>query len=126
MKEDSHPKKLLQKGLKELCMDGDLSKIKVNFILGGIDQWNRTFGEYVQQMYKKSLGIEVKPEFVEWPVFLNRIDNGKYDVATMYWTSDYNDPSAMFDIYRSDAKIMPTFWSNKKYDDLIDKAKIKI
>ncbi|GAA0782239.1 peptide ABC transporter substrate-binding protein [Hathewaya limosa] len=119
-------KALLAKGLKELGIKEDPSKLNVNFLCGGTDQGNKELGDFFQENYKKGLGINVQPQLVEWPVFLDNIYAGRYDIATMFWTSEYNDPSNMFDIYKSDADIMPTFWKNKEYDQIVKKAKISI
>ncbi|MFD3158200.1 peptide ABC transporter substrate-binding protein [Haloimpatiens sp. FM7330] len=126
LKKDFKAKELLKKGLKELNMNPDPSKVTITFLQHGTEQWYRDFAEYVQQMYKKQLGVNVKAEYVNWPVFMDRIDNGQYDIATMNWTSDYNDPSAMFDIYLSSSNIMPTFWKSKKYDEIVNKARVTL
>ncbi|WP_373899051.1 peptide ABC transporter substrate-binding protein [Haloimpatiens sp. FM7315] len=120
--ENPDPKELLVKGLKELGMDPDPSKLTVNFLMAGTDQWYRTLAEYEQEMYKKTLGINVKAEYVEWGIFQKRTDELKYQVGSMAWTGDYNDPNTFFDMWMTGAGIVPTGWSNKKYDDLIKKA----
>ncbi|MEG0411065.1 MAG: hypothetical protein RR538_08915, partial [Erysipelotrichaceae bacterium] len=40
----------------------------------------------------------------------------------MGWSGDYNDPNTYLDMWMSGAGIVPTGWSNKEYDDLIDQA----
>ena len=58
--ENSDPKALLIKGLEELGMDPDPSKLTVSISLGGTDQWFRTYGEYLQQMYMIFIRIDLK------------------------------------------------------------------
>ena len=82
----------------------------------------REFAEYDQQMYKKNLGIDLKMEYVEWPVFQKRTDELDYQIAGMAWIGDYNDPNTFFDMWVTGANIVPTGWSNAKYDDLIKQA----
>ncbi|WP_138205198.1 peptide ABC transporter substrate-binding protein [Haloimpatiens lingqiaonensis] len=120
--ENPDPKELLKKGLKELGMNEDPTKLTVNILFPGTDQWYRTLAEYEQEMYKKTLGVNIKAEYVEWGVFQKRTDELQYQVASMGWTGDYNDPNTFFDMWMADAGIVPTGWSNKKYDDLIKKA----
>ncbi|WP_392486670.1 peptide ABC transporter substrate-binding protein [Haloimpatiens sp. FM7315] len=120
--ENPNPKELLIKGLKELGMDPDPSKLKINFLLAGTDQTFRTLAEYEQEMYKKSLGVNIIAEYVEWGVFQKRTNEMKYEMAAMAWTGDYNDPNTFFDMWMTDANMVPTGWSNKKYDDLIKTA----
>ncbi|WP_392486669.1 peptide ABC transporter substrate-binding protein [Haloimpatiens sp. FM7315] len=120
--ENPDPKELLVKGLKELGMDPDPAKLDVTFLLEGTSQWHRTYAEYCQQMYKKTLGINLKAEYVEWPIFQKRTEEGKYQMGSMAWTGDYNDPNTFFDMWLTGAAVVPTGWSNKKYDELIKKA----
>ena len=40
----------------------------------------------------------------------------------MSWTIDYNDPMSMLELMKTDAGAIPTFWSNKQYDDLLTQA----
>ncbi|WP_373899379.1 peptide ABC transporter substrate-binding protein [Haloimpatiens sp. FM7315] len=122
VKENPDAKALLQKGLKELGMSTDLSKLDITMLCAGTNQWYRTYAEYIQQMYKKTLGVNVKAEYVEWPVFQKRTDEGQYQLAGMAWSGDYNDPNTFFDMWMTGANIVPTGWSNKKYDELIQKA----
>lgn len=119
VEENKDAKALLAKGLKELGMSEDPAKLDVTMLFAGTDQWYRTYAEYMQQMYKKSLGVNLKAEYVEWPVFQKRTDEMQYQVAGMAWTGDYNDPNTFFDMWMTDAGIVPTGWSNKKYDDLV-------
>ncbi|MDV3427586.1 MAG: peptide ABC transporter substrate-binding protein [Bacillota bacterium] len=120
--ENPDPKALLIKGLKELGMDPDPSKITVKYLEAGTDSTSKDFAEYSQQMYQKALGIKVTVEYVEWAVFMQRTDKMDYEVAGMAWSGDYNDPMTEFDMWVSDANIVPTGWSNTKYDDLIKQA----
>lgn len=122
-KQNPDPKKLLVKGLKELGMDPDPSKLTVTILQDGTAQWNRTYAEYQQQMYKKELGVNVKAEYVEFPVFQKRVADSKYQVAGAAWTGDYNDPSAFFDMWVTGSGAVNISWSNKKYDELVKNAR---
>ncbi|WP_373899035.1 peptide ABC transporter substrate-binding protein [Haloimpatiens sp. FM7315] len=121
--ENKDPVVLFKKGLKELGMDEDPSKVTITVLYSGTDQNTRTTAEYEQQMYKKALGITVKAEYVDWGVFQKKINEFKYQIAGMIWGADYNDPSALFDLFLSDANMIPTGWENKEYDDIIKEAR---
>lgn len=121
-KENTDPKKLLSEGLKELGMDPDPTKLTVTFLSSGTDATSKEFAEYFQQMFNKNLGITVKVEAMEWAVFQKRTDEGDYELGSMGWTGDYNDPMTEFDMWVTGANMVPTGWSNTKYDDLIKKA----
>ena len=120
--ENKDAKALFIEGLKELGMDPDPSKITFNMLEAGTDQTSKQFAEFQQQMFQKALGVTVKVEYVEWPVFQKRTDDMQYEMASMAWSGDYNDPMTEFDMWESNAGIVPTGWSNPKYDELVKKA----
>jgi len=120
--ENPDPKALLIKGLKELKMDPDPSKITVKYLEAGTDSQSKDFAEYSQQMYQKALGIKVEVEYVEWAIFMQRTDKMDYQIGGMAWSGDYNDPMTEFDMWVTGANIVPTGWSNASYDALIKEA----
>ncbi len=122
VEENSDPKALLIKGLEELGMDPDPSKLTVRISLGGTDQWFRTYGEYLQQMYIKNLGINFEVEQMEWPVFDNNVQKGDFQIGYMSWGADFNDPSNMLSVFHSAAPAIETGWVNERFDELIDLA----
>lgn len=120
--EVTDPKALLSEGLEELGMDSDPANLTVRISLGGTDQWFRTYGEYLQQMFITSLGVNFEVEQMEWPVFDSNVNKGEFQIGYMAWGADYNDPSNMLNLLRSDAGAIGTGWVNEKYDELIDLA----
>lgn len=72
-------------------------------------------------MYQKALGVKVNIEYVQWPVYMKRINNAEYEISGMAWTGDYDDPMTEFDLWMTGAKALPTNYSNTKYDELIKK-----
>ena len=120
--ENSDPKALLVEGLKELGLEGDPSKVTINYLQSGTDTTAKEFAEFQQQAYEEVLGVNVEIEYVEWAVFTTRTDRKEYQVAGMGWTGDYNDPNTYLDMWTSTAGIVPTGWSNEAYDELIAKA----
>ncbi|MDR7856897.1 peptide ABC transporter substrate-binding protein [Tissierella sp.] len=120
--EDSDAKALLIKGLEELGMDTDPSKLTVRISLGSTDQWFRTYGEYLQQMYKTNLGINLEVNQMEWPVFDSSVQKGDFQIGYMAWGADFNDPSNMLSLFYSKAPAIGTGWSNERFDELIDLA----
>ncbi|MFD3155986.1 peptide ABC transporter substrate-binding protein [Haloimpatiens sp. FM7330] len=118
-KENPDPKVLLKKGMKELGLGDDPSKLDVTVLQAGTDQWSRTYAEYIQQMYKKTLGVTIKAEYVEWPVFQKRTDEGKFQLGGMAGSGDYNDPNTFMDGFISSSQYTPVFWKNEEYDKLV-------
>jgi len=121
-KDNTDPKALLIKGLGELGMDTDPANLTVKISLGSTDQWFKTYGEYLQQMYIKNLGIKFEIEQMEWPVFNGIVEKGEFQIGYMAWGADYNDPISMLALLKSDAAAIGTGWANSKYDELIDLA----
>ncbi|OFI06127.1 oligopeptide-binding protein OppA precursor [Clostridium acetireducens DSM 10703] len=120
--ENPDAKKLLIEGLKELGMDEDPSKLSITFSVGGTDARDREVAEYYQQVYKKVLGIDLKIDYSQWAVFLENVQSLKYQMGMMAWSGDYNDPMTEFDLWITGSGMIPTGWSNPKYDELINKA----
>ncbi|MFR1707554.1 MAG: peptide ABC transporter substrate-binding protein [Clostridium sp.] len=120
--ENPDPKALLVEGMKELGLGEDPSKITIKYLQSGTDATAKEYAEFQQQVYAQKLGINVDVEYVEWAIFQQRTDDMDYQVAGMAWTGDYNDPNTYLDMWTSTAGVVPTGWSNPKYDELISKA----
>ena len=116
------PVELLKEGLKELGLPEDPSLITINYLSSSADDFGRKYAEYLQQMYKKNLGINIKAEFVEWPVYQKRNDELDYEMGGQGWTGDYNDPNTFLDMWVSNAGVVKNGWKSVEYDNLIDKA----
>ncbi len=120
--ENKDPKALLAKGLAELGMDTDTTKLTVKFTLGSTNQRMKTIGEYYQQMYKETLGVNLEIEQLDWPIFMEKAAKHEFQMSYMAWGANFNDPICMMDLLKSDANSIYTGWGNPKYDELINKA----
>jgi oligopeptide transport system substrate-binding protein len=78
--------------------------------------------EAVQAMWKKYLGIKVNIKNQEWKVYLNTQKQLEFGLSRMAWVGDYVDPNTFLELFITDGGNNRTGWSNKQYDDLIDKA----
>ena len=120
--ENPDPKALLIEGMKELGLGEDPSKITIKYLQSGTDAQAKEYAEFQQQVYKNKLGINVEVEYVEWAIFQQRTDDMDYQVAGMAWSGDYNDPNTYLDLWVTGADVVPTGWSNPKFDEVITKA----
>ncbi len=120
------PKDLLLKGMQELGLGDDPSKLNVTLSLAGTDDWFRTFGEYLQQVYLTDLGVNIKIDFADWGIFYENVTNGKYQMGYMSWGAYYNDPYDVLSIFKSEYDQVKTGWANKEFDELIDKAGVEM
>ena len=112
----------LLEGMKELGLGEDPAALDVTFSLAGTTDWYRTFGEYLQQLYKNELGIDLKIDFAEWGIFESNVYSGNFQIGFMGWGAYYNDPYDMLSIHLTDFNQIATGWSNKEYDEICRKA----
>jgi oligopeptide transport system substrate-binding protein len=122
MDEFKDPKALLSEGLKELGMDADPTKLTVKYLQSGTDAKAKEFAEFYQQNYKNVLGVNVETEYVEWAIFQKRTDEFDYQMGSMGWTGDYNDPMTFFDMFMTGAGVVSTGWTNAEYDAAVKQA----
>lgn len=118
--EKHDPKALLAKGLKELGIYTNPSKIKVEISLGSTDQRTRTIAEYLQQTYIKELGIDFEINQMEWPLFASLLDKGDFQLGSVGWNADFNDPISFLSLFKSNAGILNNGWGNTEYDKYLD------
>ncbi|AEM74154.1 peptide ABC transporter substrate-binding protein [Caldicellulosiruptor acetigenus] len=91
-------------------------------IIYNTDENHKKVAEAIQNMWQQ-LGIKVKLSNMDWKVLLERRHKKDYMVARDGWLGDYKDPMTFLDLFTSYSGNNNTGWSNKKYDELIDKAK---
>lgn len=119
------PKELLSEGLKELGMDPDPAKLDITYFTSGAGgSFAKEYTDFLQQMYKESLGVNLKLDIVDWPTFSKRTEKLDYQFAGMAWTGDYNDPTTFLDLFLSTSTVVNTGWKNDEYDALMKKAEI--
>ncbi len=91
-------------------------------ILFNTSENHKKIAEAIQQMWKKNLGIEVSIENTEWQVYLDREENGDFDLARAGWTPDYLDPMSFIDLFVTDGGNNYTGWGKAEYDTLVKEA----
>lgn len=79
----------------------------------------RTVAEFFQESWRRHLGIEVSIVQQEWQVYLDSMQNLKYDVIRGGWVGDYLDPFTFLSIMRSMDGNNNTGWKNDRYDELM-------
>ena len=119
-------KDYLLAGMEELGLGSDPSTLDITFSLAGTDEWFRTFGEYLQQMYKESLGVDIEISFNEWSIFSDNVYSGNFQMGFMSWGAYYNDPYDMLSIHLSDFNQIATGWANEEYDTLCTEAVVEM
>ena len=118
------PKDLLLQGMEELGLGNDPSTLDITFSLAGTDSWFRNMGEYLQQAYGASLGVNLEISFSEWGIFISNVESGNYQIGFMGWGAGINDPYDVLSLHTSDSNAIYTGWSNEEYDALIAEAAV--
>ncbi|PKK40382.1 Oligopeptide ABC transporter, periplasmic oligopeptide-binding protein OppA [Clostridiaceae bacterium JG1575] len=85
----------------------------------------------IQDMWKKTLGIDIQLSNEEWAVFQSSRNNGDFEIARHGWIADYNDPMSFLDMWISGEGEgvwgnNDAHFKNDRYDDLIRKARVEI
>ena len=84
---------------------------------------HRKVAETIQQMWAKTLHIQVALRNEEWASYLKSRNNLEYDIARAGWIGDYPDPSSFTDLMESTNGNNNTGWKNLAYDRLLDVAR---
>jgi len=119
-RKDNEPKakEFLEKGLKEVGSTA-FPKIK---LLTSDSTTAKKQAEFIQEQWRKNLGIEVDLEPVPAKLRFQRSAKKDFDVVISGWLPDYNDPMTYLDMWITDGDFNETGWSNAKYDELIKGA----
>ncbi len=79
----------------------------------------------IQQMWKQNLGIEVTVANQEWQAYLDLLENDAPQIWRLGWCWDYSDThNGLGDVFYSTSGNNHTNWSNPRFDELIDQAKV--
>lgn len=126
LQENPDAKALLLKGMEELGLGTDPSTLKIKMTMGATTQWIRNYSEFMQQIFKNTLGVQIEVEYNEWPTFQSKTKVGDYQMGYMTWSIDYNEPMSMLSAMTSDSTAIPTGWVNEQFDALIKQASVEV
>ena len=110
--------KLWKEGLKET------GQKNLNFTLLGDDtDGSKKQNEYLQGKMEKNLpGIKITLQNVPFKSRLDKSSSGQFDMVVTAWNADYPDPFTFLGLFTSDNPQNDGKWSNKEFDDLIEKS----
>lgn len=120
--EGKTPKDLLLQGMQELGLGDDPATLDVTFSFGSTSTLTRNIGEYMQQVFKKELGVEIKTDFKDWGIFNSNVQAGNYQAGFMSWGAYYNDPYDTLSLLLTGSTAINTGWANADYDSILNKA----
>ena len=104
---------------EELGLGNDPSTLDVTYSLAGTSEWYRTMGEYLQQVYKQELGVDIEISYAEWGIFQSNVQSGNYQIGMMSWGAYYNDPYDVLTLYTSGYDAIGTGWANDEFDQIV-------
>jgi len=80
---------------------------------------HRLIIQAVQQMWKKTLNIDVEMVNVEWKVYLDDMQSHRFEMSRSGWIGDFLDPFTFHELMLSNSGNNHPLWKNKKYDQLV-------
>jgi oligopeptide transport system substrate-binding protein len=84
---------------------------------------NKVTAEYIQDQWKRNLGITVPLKNMEFKTFLPMINKVEYEgFARRGWVGDYMDPFTFLGLFYTESNDGATGWTDKKFDQLLSKA----
>lgn len=118
-KED--PVVLFEEALAELNMTKEnFPKIVIHYAnLSG----QKSFAEFVQEQWRKGLGIQVEIICSEWNVHLSLLRNRDFQVGTLHMSTLYQDPMYFLDLFREKKRTSNySGWENPLFAALLEKS----
>src|SRR5690606_3415558 len=110
-------KKLLAEGLAE---EGMKTLPEVT-LLYNTSEGHKKLAEAVVDMWRKTLGVEVKLANQEWGTFLETRKAGQFDIARSGWGADINHPiNFTYDLIHPKSGNNDGRYNNPKVQELLD------
>jgi ABC-type oligopeptide transport system substrate-binding subunit len=91
-------------------------------ILYNTDEGHKRIAAYLQQEWRKKLGIEVELRNTEWKVYLDDMSKLRYQIMRRGWIGDYRDPMTFIELFESHSGNNNTGWANPEFDRLVKDA----
>jgi oligopeptide transport system substrate-binding protein len=91
-------------------------------ILYNTDEGHKRIAAYLQQEWRKRLGIDVELRNTEWKVYLDDMSKLRYQIIRRGWIGDYRDPMTFIELFTTHSGNNNTGWSNAEYDKLVKDA----
>lgn len=83
---------------------------------------HQKISEYLQEQWKKNLGVEVKISNMEFKVLIPKRQNHDFQIARAGWLADYNDPMTFLDLFtKANGNNDPGYF-NEQYEKFIKEA----
>ena len=74
-------------------------------------------------MWKSNLNVDITIKIDEYPIVIQYLLENNYDIGSIAWNADYNDPMTMLEIMFTGNSFNYGTFSNPKYDKLVLNAR---
>lgn len=111
-------KQLFKLGMEELGIDSPPTLTLLSY-----NDERKDVAVVLKDQLEKNLGLKVKvnPQPLKQKIDLET--KGEFELSFSGWKADYNDPMTFLDMWVTNGAFNTGKWSNKKYDELIQKSK---
>ncbi|MCD8482405.1 MAG: peptide ABC transporter substrate-binding protein [Verrucomicrobia bacterium] len=80
---------------------------------------HRLIAEYLQETWRRELGIRVQLQNQEWRAYLQNRASGRFELARAAWIGDYQDAHSFLAMWMTHSGNNFSGWSNTEFDSLI-------
>lgn len=105
---------------------GEGVKLPTLRLLYNTHEGHAKIAAFLQNGWKRDLGIETTLANQEWGVFLDSRRNGAFDLARSGWIADYPDPNTFLDMFTTGNQNNDPKYQNAHYDRLINEYGARI
>lgn len=78
--------------------------------------------QYLQSQFQQLDGLTLNIKIVPFKQRIALTETRDFDLVITIWGADYSDPSTFLDLFQTGGTFNAGVWSNKEYDNLIEKA----
>jgi len=91
-------------------------------IMYNTDEGHQAIAEYIQDQWKRNLGVDVELQNQEWGAFMSSVSRLEYSISRAGWIGDYADPQTFLGMFTSSSTNNTTGYKSPEYDALLDRA----
>jgi len=77
---------------------------------------------YLEDQWKRVLGVTIEPKIQEWSVYLTSLSNLDFNIGFGGWQGDYSDPHTFIDMFITGGGNNRTGWGSAPYDRWVEDA----
>jgi oligopeptide transport system substrate-binding protein len=110
------------KARAELAASGVDASRPIELLLPNWDK-NLLLSQFIQAELKKNLGMTVTLQPFDNKTYRAQVDLRSFPLFEISWSADYPDPDNYMSVFLSDSGNNRTHWKNRKYDDLVLRAR---